>query len=120
MQGIKFKLTYHVRPSFADKISFKRDKTEKVEYYESRNLAQIMDGLHQVTKLYEENERQLDLFVAYNNPVMEEVSLEQNQAAAQNSVHNRNCIVNVNGSFVATRDTYRSRAQAAAVANQKP
>ena len=46
MQGIKFKLTYHVRPSFADKISFKRDKTEKVEYYESRNLAQIMDGLH--------------------------------------------------------------------------
>ena len=73
MQGIKFKLTYHTRPTFYDKLA-KKDKSVKTEYYESRNLAQIMDGIQQVTILYEENERQLDLFT--NQNVMEDVSLD--------------------------------------------
>ena len=57
LQGIKFKLVYHAKPSMYDQLSFKRDKTLKTEYYQSRHLAQIMDGLQQVTKLFEENER---------------------------------------------------------------
>lgn len=85
----------------------------------SRHLAQIMDGLQQVTKLYEENERQLDMFVAKSAPAMEEMSLEATQAAVQSSEYNRSCLVNVNGSFVATKDTYRSRAAAASSLNQQ-
>ena len=57
MQGIKFKLMYHARPTIYDQFSFKRDKTLKTETYSSRHLAQIMDGLQQVTKMFEENER---------------------------------------------------------------
>ena len=58
MQGIKFKLIYHAKPGIYDKLQFsKRDKTLKTEIYTSRHLAQIMDGLHQVLMLYEENER---------------------------------------------------------------
>ena len=66
MQGIKFALRYHARPTLYDQLSFKRDKTLKTEYFTSRHLAQIMDGHMQVTKLFEENERQLDMFLAQN------------------------------------------------------
>ena len=62
--------------------------------------------------MFEENERQLDMFLAVtqgDSANMEDVNLEENQAAA---AYNRNCIVNVNGSFVATSSTYRSRAAA--------
>ena len=56
IQGIKFKLIYHARPTIYDQLSFKLDKTLKTEYYSSRHIAQIMDGLQQVTRMYEENE----------------------------------------------------------------
>jgi len=75
IQGIKFKLVYHAKPNIYDQLSFKRDKTLKTEFYQSRHLAQIMDGLQQVSKLYDENERQLDMFLAQSAP-MQEVSLE--------------------------------------------
>lgn len=39
LQGIKFKLVYHAKPSMYDQLSFKRDKTLKAEYYTSRHLA---------------------------------------------------------------------------------
>lgn len=70
-----------------------------------------MDGLQQVLKLFEENERQLDMFLASTNPeaAMEDVDLEHSQAMA---AYNRNAIINHNGSFVATSSTYRSRAAA--------
>ena len=46
---------------------------------------------------------------------MEEVSLEEDQEVrAEKERYNRNCIVNVNGSFIATTDTYKARAAAAA------
>ena len=45
MQGVKFKLLYHARPNILDQLSFKRDKSLKTEFYSSRHLAQIMDGL---------------------------------------------------------------------------
>ena len=45
---------------------------------------------------------------------MEEVSLEAKEEAAAKERYNRNCIVNVNGSFIATTDTYKARAAAAA------
>lgn len=77
MQGIKFKLIYHANPNIYDKLSFKRDKTKRTEYYSSRHLAQIMDGYQQVMKLYEENERQLDMFVAKSTPAMEDVCLDE-------------------------------------------
>ena len=82
MQGIKFKLIYHSKPNIYDKLSFKKDKTLKSEIYTSRHLAQIMDGLQQVLKLYEENERQLDMFVAKSAPAMEDVALDEHQLAA--------------------------------------
>ena len=41
---------------------------------------------------------------------MEDVELESAQAA-----HNQDAIVNINGSIVATRDTYRARAAQAAL-----
>lgn len=44
-QGIKFALLYHAKPNIYDQLSFKKDKTVKTEYYSSRHLAQIMDGL---------------------------------------------------------------------------
>lgn len=44
-QGIKFALVYHAKPTVYDQLSFKKDKTLKTEYYSSRHLAQIMDGL---------------------------------------------------------------------------
>ena len=77
MQGIKFKVIYHAMPNIYDKLSFKRDKTKRTEFYTSRHLAQIMDGLQQVTKLYEENERQLDMFVAKSTPAMQDVGLDE-------------------------------------------
>ena len=61
-------------------------------------------------KLFEENERQLDMFLAQGNPAMEEVSLEEQKAQAEHQIYNRNAIVNVNGSFIATSDTYKARA----------
>ena len=42
---------------------------------------------------------------------MEEVELDKAQAAQE---FNRSAIVNVNGSFIATSDTYKARATAAA------
>ena len=67
-----------------------------------------------MTKLFEENERQLDMFLAQTEtPMMQDVDLadseEQSRAMA---AYNRNAIVNSNGSFVATSSTYRSRAAA--------
>ena len=38
-QGIKFKLTYHARPTIYDQFSWKQDKTLKTEYYSSRHIA---------------------------------------------------------------------------------
>ena len=62
------------------------------------------------------------MFLAGSNPdamnPMQDVGLsEEEQAAA--AQYNRNAVVNVNGSFVATSSTYRSRAQAAAQQSQQ-
>lgn len=57
IQGIKFKLVYHAKPTIYNQLSWKRDKTLRTEQFQSRHLAQIMDGLQQVTKLFEEQER---------------------------------------------------------------
>jgi len=57
IQGIKFKLVYHAKPTLYNQLTFKGDKTLRTEVFHSRHLAQIMDGLTQVNKLYEENER---------------------------------------------------------------
>lgn len=78
-----------------------------------------MDGFQQVTKLYDENERQLDMFLAQTQPNhnMEEVSLEEEAQIARRETFNRNAIVNVNGSFIATSDTYKARAMQAASAS---
>ena len=45
IQGIKFKLTYHAKPTIYNQLTWKRDKTLRTEQYQSRHLAQIMDGL---------------------------------------------------------------------------
>ena len=98
-QGIKFKLTYHARPTIYDQFSFKQDKTLKTEFYSSRHIAQIMDGLTQVTRMYEENELQLDLFLTRDK----EGTKSQNSAdfVVTDAVSNR---------LIATSDTYRQRA----------
>ena len=75
IQGIKFKLVYHAKPTLYNQITFKADKTLRTEIFHSRHLAQIMDGLQQVNKLFEENERQLDMFLSQTAP-MEEVGLD--------------------------------------------
>ncbi len=59
------------------------------------------------------------MFLAQTQPGMEEVSLEDQEAANQRELFNRNAIVNVNGSFIATSDTYKARAQAAAASNNR-
>ena len=48
---------------------------------------------------------------------MEEVSLEEEAQIARRETFNRNAIVNVNGSFIATSDTYKARAMQAASSN---
>jgi len=116
IQGIKFKLVYHAKPTMMNQLSWKRDKTLRSEQFQSRHLAQIMDGLQQVNKLYEEQERQLDMFLAKSAP-MEDVGLEQQEE--QERENYRNCVVNVNGSFIATSDTYKARAAAAAITHQR-
>ena len=45
---------------------------------------------------------------------MEEVELETPEEVEAKERFNRNCIVNVNGSFIATTNTYKARAAAAA------
>ena len=66
-----------------------------------------MDGLQQVTKMYEENERQLDLFLANKSNNVAEGS---GSASRDDS---KNCVVNDHGQFIATSNTYRQRAAAA-------
>ena len=43
------------------------ESTLKSETYESRQIANIMDGYAQVMKLYDEQERELDMFLARSN-----------------------------------------------------
>lgn len=51
---------------------------------------------------------------------MEEVGLEDDDShTAARETFNRNSVVNVNGSFIATSDTYKARAAAAAMTSQR-
>ena len=47
-----------------DQLRMKKDKTLKVENFQSRHLAQIIDAFSQVMKLFEEQEKELDNFLA--------------------------------------------------------
>ena len=52
--------------------------------------------------------------------LMEEVGLEDDDShTAAREAFNRNSVVNVNGSFIATSDTYKARAAAAAMTSQR-
>lgn len=58
VQGTRFNLRYYLAQSW---ISAK--KSLKVEVYESKHLADIMDCLEQVQAMVDESERRLDRFV---------------------------------------------------------
>ena len=68
-QGTKFVLTYHAVPrkSMLNRLKsyYKNNETTlRTETYESRQIANIMDGYLQVMKLYDEQERELNMFLA--------------------------------------------------------
>lgn len=57
-QGTKFELRYMKAQSY-----FSNQKTLKVEVYNSKYLAEIMDSFEVITKMIEESQQRLDQFV---------------------------------------------------------
>ena len=85
-QGTKFVLNYHSVPrqTMMNKLKsyYKTsESTLKSETYESRQIANIMDGYAQVMKLYDEQERELDAFLARSSqPEEEQFEPEQDES----------------------------------------
>lgn len=79
VQGTKFELRYHCRPTLKDQFSWKKDKTLRVETYTSKNIAEILDGFRQVSEMYEAQERELDRFLENTEALKLEQLNEENE-----------------------------------------
>lgn len=63
VQGTKFLLKYYQDPSMMS-LNFNKGKMLKTETYQSKHLADILDCYEQVLKKIDEQQKELDAFIA--------------------------------------------------------